>query len=88
VNSWMASPVFDAQCAHVLAGIAAMLSVQLWWPKYFWYFLLLFLVAAAAKEFWYDATYELPVQHFSDNMLDFGMYAFGLGIGALVTRFR
>jgi hypothetical protein len=38
----------------------------------------------AVKEFWYDATQEVPKQSFSDNMLDFGMYVAGIGTAWLV----
>ncbi|MFI5091078.1 MAG: hypothetical protein ACHP7P_13565, partial [Terriglobales bacterium] len=40
--------------------------------------------AAAIKEFWFDANYEVPHQTFMDNLEDFGGYMLGilLGIGA------
>jgi hypothetical protein len=41
------------------------------------------VVAAAVKEFGYDAHYELPKQTFADNLMDFSFYVLGglLGLG-------
>ena len=38
---------------------------------------------AALKEFWFDATYEVPTQTFFDNATDFAGYALGIGIALL-----
>lgn len=45
---------------------------------------LVVLIAAAVKEFWFDATYESPKQSFADNLEDFAGYAAGVAAFALV----
>lgn len=39
------------------------------------------LIAAAIKEFWFDARYEVPKQTALDNWSDFLEYAIGIVIG-------
>lgn len=39
------------------------------------------VAAAAVKEFWYDARYELPKQSFGDNLMDFSFYCLGGFVG-------
>lgn len=36
------------------------------------------LAIAGVKEFWFDATYEVPKQTFFENVTDFIGYAFGI----------
>ena len=83
VNSWMAFPTFDAQCAHVLAGYAAITTARAYWPRHLLLTYFICIGLAALKEFWFDARYELPKQEFADNALDFAFYFLGLVVGML-----
>ena len=80
----MASGDVDAQIAHVLAGISLVVTTayfsnsSVWWTTGLSVGLILY---AAVKEFWYDANYEIPHQTWEDNLLDFGMYCAGIGLG-------
>jgi VanZ family protein len=47
----------------------------------------LLLVTFAVKEFWFDATYEVPKQKFIDNLTDFIGYFVGVMFGALIVGF-
>lgn len=85
MNSWMANPTFDTQMAHILAGYAAVMTAKLFWPKQLVWLWALYVGAAATKEFWYDANYELPKQTFDDNLLDFSMYCVGIVVGMIVA---
>ena len=84
MNSWMASQRFDTQCAHVLAGMTAMLFVREHWPRHRRLMALIFVTSAAIKEFFYDSRYELPRQTWEDNTLDFSMYCVGITIGYFI----
>lgn len=43
------------------------------------------IIAAALKEFWFDAKYEVPKQTSFDNWSDFAGYALGAMLGGLVA---
>jgi uncharacterized membrane protein YedE/YeeE len=68
--------------AHILLSIALLTSVHLAWMGYA---TAGGVVAAALKEYWYDATYELPKQTFKDNTEDFLGYCAGMAVGWAVT---
>ena len=86
-NSWMASPDFTAQMAHLFfAGfviVVASLFGERLTPV-----VLLGATLAALKEFWFDLTYELPAQTLSGSTLDFAMYLAGMGVGMAVVWLR
>jgi hypothetical protein len=82
MNSWMNNPQFLAQIGHVLFGCLVMvLAAFFGGTKATWIALPIMVVFALIKEFWYDATYELPKQTFADNAMDFGFYCLGTGVG-------
>ena len=84
VTAWIAkvgvNPDFIAFNAH--AGFAYALVHTFGWRA-----ALVVIPAAAAKEFWFDATYEVPKQTFSDNAMDFAGYATGVVLALLALRF-
>lgn len=89
-NVWMSDATVLAQINHVLASYAIVLSVNHFTRKR-WIatvFALLMALYAGLKEFWYDATYEIPHQTTKDNMLDFSMYVVGILLALLVTRHK
>ena len=85
-NKWMNDSYFLTACAHSFGLWAILLTI---------YFLFgtiplivassLFVVAAAVKEFWYDAKYELPVQTTFDNVFDFVWYIVGIAMCLIVV---
>ena len=92
MNTWMNNPQYRAQVGHTLGGYALIVTVLAlghgWMPVLVTYGL--GILAAAVKEFWYDARYELPRQTEEDNLIDFGFYVvggtIGLGVCAWVLR--
>jgi hypothetical protein len=78
----MNNPQYLAQVGHTLFGCLFMvLAAFFGGMKAAWIALPIVVVAALIKEFWYDATYELPKQTFADNAMDFGFYCLGAGLG-------
>jgi hypothetical protein len=45
------------------------------------------LLATFIKEFWFDATYEVPKQTFEDNLTDWLGYCSGIGLAVLTKTF-
>lgn len=84
-NKWMNDPNFLAQSAHFFGSYAAMLTAEALWGHTGSIITgIVFMLAAALKEFWYDANYELPKQTAFDNILDFSFYGVGTIAGLLV----
>lgn len=83
-NTLIATNTFSENAAHILAGYGAVLTVALFHRSHWWY--LVFVVAAALKEYAYDATFETPHQTFTMNTTDFLGYAAGIAIGLLVKN--
>ncbi|HYX20484.1 MAG TPA: DUF1653 domain-containing protein [Thermoanaerobaculia bacterium] len=82
-NTWMNSPQYLAQIGHFLGGASIMILATIFFGFVAWWIAFAAVaVAAAIKEFWYDARYELPKQTFGDNLMDFAFYALGSGAGA------
>jgi len=79
---------FNAHCfgaAFILTAISSLTNVSVH------LLLALLILYAAIKEFWFDATYEIPKQTLNDNVQDFVGYAVGgvLAIGLhylLITK--
>jgi len=81
------NPTFIAQNAHCWFAFSVLVTLHLGFiDSSIWLFIAPLLGFAALKEFWFDATYEMPKQTFEDNMLDFGGYALGLSLGEWVCR--
>ncbi len=87
-NVWMTDATVIAQINHVLASYAIILTVNRFTRKQWIVNLTSVLMAlyALLKEFWFDATYEIPHQTFKDNMLDFSMYSVGILLALLVVQ--
>ncbi len=87
-NVWMTDATVIAQINHVLASYAIILTVNRFTRKRWVVNLTSSLMATYAllKEFWYDATYEIPHQTFKDNMLDFSMYSVGILLALLIVK--
>ena len=90
MNTWMNNPQFLAQIGHSLGGLSIILVTA-----YFTHGFIPVLVAAGAivvaaaiKEFWYDANYELPKQTSTDNWMDFGFYMVGMIVGLGVVALK
>lgn len=88
-NTLFNEPQYLAQVGHFLGGAALMFLACVfagfaptWWVAW-----ICIALAAAVKEYWYDANYELPKQTFSDNTMDFAFYQLGAGVGVLVSWF-
>ncbi len=89
MNRWMNDPRYLAQIGHTLGGYAIVLTAFLFFGRPSLLFSLpAIVVAAALKEFWYDARYELPKQTAFDNWLDFGFYLVGAGLGSAACLLR
>ena len=85
MNRWMNNPQYLAQVGHTLGACLAMVVAAMFGGMYAaWIALPIIVVLALAKEFWYDATYELPRQTFADNAMDFGFFCLGAGIGLAI----
>src|SRR6185436_17857583 len=66
LNSWMNNPQYLAQVGHSFGAAFVMVVAGLFGGMFAaWIALPIIVVAALIKEFWYDATYELPKQTFS-----------------------
>jgi hypothetical protein len=86
LNTVIATNTFSEHAAHILGGYAAVLTVlflPLNWVSKWWY--PGFVVAAALKEYVYDANFETPHQTFVMNTADFLGYCVGIGLGIAVT---
>lgn len=70
------NPAFVALNAHCWFAFAVVRTLGAW-------ALVPVLLLAAIKEFWFDATYEVPKQTFWDNATDFGGYALGAVLAVL-----
>lgn len=83
MNTWMNNPQYLAQVGHFLGGGSLMLLITLFSGNinYTWMVFEVGVVAAAIKEFWYDANYEIPKQTWQDNVMDFSFYVLGGGVG-------
>jgi hypothetical protein len=94
MNTWMNNPQYLAQIGHFLGGIALILLVTIftWKIEYTSITFITGVVAAAIKEFWYDANYELPKQTWQDNLMDFSFYllggVIGFGLSILAMQFH
>jgi hypothetical protein len=85
------SPLFQtfvAEVAHFSVAYGVIFTTSVVWghkPA----FIVSGILAAitAVKEYWYDATQEIPKQAFADNTLDFGMYSAGIGLAWIVQHF-
>lgn len=87
-NKWMNDATVLAQIGHVLGGYSlVMTTAYLSNNSHAWtlFFAALLVAYAGVKEFWYDAKYEIPVQTWKDNLLDFSMYVVGLIVGLTVV---
>lgn len=85
-NRWMNSAAYLAQAAHFLGAVSGVLAFAAFFGlAHVWIPLVGGVAAAALKEFWYDATYELPKQTWKDNLLDFCFYALGMAVGTIVA---
>lgn len=85
-NTWMNDPQYLAQVGHFLGGAIIILLVAVFFgvwraPLIAWG---IFLPLTAAKEFIYDARWEIPKQRNLDNWEDFGFYQFGAVAAMLV----
>jgi hypothetical protein len=83
--SWVAkigvNPTFIAANAHCWFAFAVIVTAHrpvLALPA---------LAAAAVKEFYFDAHYEVPKQTFTDNATDFAGYALGIALAVFKLRF-
>lgn len=86
-NTWMCNPRFLSISAHIWFGCSLIEAVWIHWGVgKAWIALLVLALCAAAKEFWFDATFELPKQTGRDNWEGFISYILGgyLGI-AIIT---
>ena len=83
-NTVIATNTFSENAAHVLAGYGAVLTVALFHRSRWWY--AAFVIAAALKEYAYDANFETPHQTFTMNTTDFLGYCVGIALGLLVTH--
>ena len=89
--SWIAklgmNPTFIAQNAHCWFAYSVLMTAHLLFPTLAFAWLALpALILAAIKEFWFDATNEVPKQDFSDNATDFSGYALGVVLSAVAGR--
>ena len=83
MDTWENNSQYLAQVGHFLGGGSIVILVAIF-LGYAWlpYAMLGVLIAAAIKEFVYDAHYELPKQTFGDNLMDFAFYQLGSLVGA------
>jgi hypothetical protein len=82
-NTWIATNTFSENAAHVLAAYAVMLTAA----HSGWSIPVtaaIEIALAAAKEYGYDAHFEIPHQTFAMNSIDFFGYCVGVGLGLLV----
>lgn len=81
-NRWMNDPRYLAQVGHFLGAYSLVFTVHHFTnTRITGYVFIAGITAAALKEFWYDANYELPKQTSFDNWLDFSMYVAGGVVG-------
>jgi hypothetical protein len=85
-NTVIATNTFSENAAHILAGYGAVLTVAFLSLSAWWYLAL--VVAAALKEYAYDANFETPHQTFLMNTTDFLGYCVGIGAGLLLVAFQ
>lgn len=88
-NSWMTDPSYIGASAHAYGACSLVLAGYVFggWKGVAWV-LCVGIPVAALKEFWYDATYELPRQTSRDNRTDFLTYLGGavLALVALLVH--
>jgi hypothetical protein len=83
-NSWMNNPTFLAQSAHFFSAISAVMICAYFWGKPGAFSAAIaFFILAFFKEFWYDLEFELPIQTFTDSLLDFSFYLLGLVVAII-----
>ncbi len=89
-NVWMNDSTVLAQFGHVLGAYAVVITADYFTHKRWVAFSFggAMMLYALLKEFWYDATYEIPRQTFGDNMLDFSMYFLGVLLALAVVRYK
>lgn len=86
----MNNPQYLAQVGHTLGGCLAIVVTALFGGMHAAFIAMpIVAIAAALKEFWYDAKYELPKQYFKDNLMDFVFYELGslVGLGIAALKF-
>ena len=93
ITSWIAktgmNPTFIAQNAHCWFAFALVTTLHIAFPAApLMGFAIPLLAVAAVKEFWFDATYELPKQTLEDGVVDFLGYGLGLTLGSMVMAWR
>jgi len=85
ITNWIAKlgvqPWWIAGNAHCWFAFAVVYTSHHWWVA------LIAVALAAAKEFYFDATYEVPKQIFEDNLSDFTGYSLGITLGLLAMKF-
>jgi hypothetical protein len=91
LRDWMAkigqNEEFIAFQAHCWFAYAVTLTVWLLGYRFFFVSVVVVL-AAAVKEFWFDARYEkLPPQTAEDNLVDFVGYLSGVALATLFAHF-
>jgi hypothetical protein len=91
LTSWIAklgvNPTFIAQNAHCWFAYSVLITAHLLFPDLAFAWLALpALALAAIKEFWFDASNEVPKQTFADNATDFSGYVLGVVLSAVVGR--
>ena len=85
-NSWMTNTEFGVQAAHGMLGLSVVLFAALFFGLYASFVACgLFLAYATLKEWWYDATYEVPKQTWLDNLVDFGFLCAGASLGVALA---
>lgn len=88
-NKWMNNSTFLAQSAHFFGAYSTVMSSYVFGGKVAAIIVSgSFIAAAAIKEFFYDAKYEIPTQTTFDNVLDFSSYMVGLGVALAVVLTR
>jgi hypothetical protein len=91
IAAWIAklgvNPTFIAQNAHCWFAFSLMTVLHLAFRAApVMAFAVLALMLAAAKEFWFDAAYEVPKQTVEDGVVDFLGYGLGLTLGTLAMQ--
>lgn len=75
----MNDPNFLAASAHFFGAYSVIMTANYLWGHTACLIAAgAFAITAAAKEFWYDAHYEIPAQTTEDNLFDFSTYMLGV----------
>jgi len=86
INSLMTNPIFYGEMAHLLGGYAILLTIAFfsrsWKDMVIGWCILLGLTAA--KEFYYDMHWEIPIQDFRGGLRDFLSYQAGAALAMLM----